>query len=80
MYRFFRNLAETDKKLGIFEIENHKIDFFFNFFITKFSNFISNMNDDCSQLSFEVYNVCVAQKLQKQNKIPFPIRVKEKSQ
>jgi hypothetical protein len=38
--------------------------FFFNFFITKSSNFISNLNDDCSQLSFEVYNVCVAQKLQ----------------
>ena len=38
--------------------------FFFNFFITKSSNFISNLNEDCSQLSFEVYNVCVAQKLQ----------------
>ena len=38
--------------------------FFFNFFITKSSNFISNLNDDCFQLSFEVYNVCVAQKLQ----------------
>jgi hypothetical protein len=40
--------------------QNH---FFFNFFITKSPNFISNLNDDCSQLSFEVYNVCVAQKL-----------------
>ena len=29
--RFFRNLAETDKKLGFFEIENHKIDFFSTF-------------------------------------------------
>ena len=37
---------------------------FFNFLITKSSNFISNLNEDCSQLSFEVYNVCVAQKLQ----------------
>ena len=36
---------------------------FFNFFITKFPNFISNLNDDFSQLSFEVYNICVAQKL-----------------
>ena len=26
--RFFRNLAETDKKLEFFEIENHKINFF----------------------------------------------------
>ena len=37
---------------------------FFNFFRTKSSTFISNQNDDCFQLSFEVYNVCVAQKLQ----------------
>jgi hypothetical protein len=28
-----------------------------------FSTF-SNLNDDCSKLSFDVYNVCVAQKLQ----------------
>ena len=26
--RFFRNLAKTDKKLGFFGIENHKILFF----------------------------------------------------
>ena len=36
---------------------------FFNFFSTKVSDFVSNPNDDCSQLSFEVYNVFVAQKL-----------------
>ena len=36
---------------------------FFNFLITKSSNFISNLNENCSQLSFEVYNVCVAQNL-----------------
>merc|ERR1712051_702557 len=36
---------------------------FFNIFKTKSLNFISNLNDDCSQLSFEVYNICVAQKL-----------------
>jgi hypothetical protein len=36
---------------------------FFNFFSTKVSDFISNLNDNCSQLSFEVYNVFVAQKL-----------------
>ena len=36
---------------------------FFNFFTTKSPNFISNLNDDCSQLSFEVYNICVAKKL-----------------
>ena len=37
--------------------------FFFNFFITKSPNFISNINNNFSQLSFEVYNICVAQKL-----------------
>ena len=37
--------------------------FFFNFFITKLSYFVSNLNEDCFQLSFEVHNVCVAQKL-----------------
>ena len=37
--------------------------FFSIFFTTKSPNFISNLNDDCSQLSFEVYNICVAQKL-----------------
>ena len=62
--RFFRNSAETEPRLWFFGIKNHKIIFFFNFFITKSSNLISNLNDNCSQLSFEVYNVCVAQKLQ----------------
>ena len=38
--------------------------FFFNFFITKSPKFISNINNNFSQLSFEVYNICVAQKLQ----------------
>ena len=37
--------------------------FFFNFFITKSPKFISNINNNFSQLSFEVYNICVAQKL-----------------
>ena len=61
--RFFRNLDKTDRKLGFFGLEYHKIIFLFPIFITKSSNFISNLNMDCSQLSFEVYNVCVAQKL-----------------
>jgi hypothetical protein len=61
--RFFRNLAETDKKLGFFGIKNHKIDFFFNFFIAKSSNFISNMNDNFYEASFEVYYSFVRQKL-----------------
>ena len=60
--RFSRNAAETE--IMIFWDRKSQNRFFFNFFITKSSNFISNLNDYCSQLSFEVYNVCVAQKLQ----------------
>ena len=37
--------------------------FYFNFYTTKLSDLVSNLNDDCSQLFFEVYNICVAQKL-----------------
>ena len=37
--------------------------FFFNYFITKSSNFISNINDDFDEASFEVYYVSVSQKL-----------------
>ena len=47
----------------IFWDQKSQNQIFFNFFIKKFSNFISNLNDNCSQLSFEVYNVFVAQKL-----------------
>ena len=36
---------------------------FFNFFITKVSFFVSNMNDDFHEASFEVYYVSVSQKL-----------------
>ena len=31
------------------------IDFFFNFFITKVCDFVSNLNDDFSEASFEFY-------------------------
>ena len=54
--RFFRNLVETDKRLGS-KITN------LVFFITKFFNFISNLNDDFHEASFEVYYVSVSQKL-----------------
>ena len=59
----FRNLAETDEKLQCFWSENRGIIFFFNFFITKVSYFVSNMNDDFHEASFEVYYVSVSQKL-----------------
>jgi hypothetical protein len=49
--RFFRNLVETDKKFGIFGIENHKIIFF------------SNINNAFDEASFEVYYISVSHKL-----------------
>ena len=61
--RFFRNLAESNRKLWFFEVENHKNDFFFNFFIPMSYNFISNLNEDFHEASFEVYYVSVSQKL-----------------
>ena len=61
--RFSRNLAKTDKISWFFGIENREIDFFFIFFSTKVSDFVLNLHDDCSQLSFELYNVFVGQKL-----------------
>ena len=50
--------------MNVWDRKSQNRFFFFNFLITKSSNFISNLNEDCSQLFFEVYNVCVAQKLQ----------------
>ena len=62
--RFFRNLDKTDRKLGFFGLEYHKIIFLFPIFITKSSNFISNINDDFDEASFEVYYIIsVRQKL-----------------
>ena len=61
--RFSGTLAETDEKLQFFSSENHEIDFFFNFFITKVSYFVSNMNYNFHEASFEVYYVSVSQKL-----------------
>ena len=36
---------------------------FFNFFITKVSYFVSNLNDDFPEASFDVYYVSLSQKL-----------------
>ena len=60
---FFRNWPETNKELGFFGIENYKIIFFLNFFITKTSNFILHLNDDFYVDSFEVYIIFLGQKL-----------------
>ena len=61
--RFFRNLDKTDRKLGFFGLEYHKIIFLFPIFITKSSNFISNINDDFFAAPFEVYYVPESKKL-----------------
>ena len=62
-WQVFQKFSRDRAEIMIFLDRKSQNPFFFNFFITKSSNFISNLNEDCSQLSFEVYNVCVAQKL-----------------
>ena len=54
---FFRNSAKINKDCK----SQHQS--FFQLLLKKSFNFISNLNENCSQLSFEVYNLCVAQKL-----------------
>ena len=51
--RFFRNSAETAPRLLFLGSKITKWNFF-NFFITKSPNSISNVNDDRSQLSFGI--------------------------
>ena len=55
----------AEVQMTIYDFLGSKItkSIFFNFFITKSCNFISNLNEDCSQLSVEVYYVFVAPKL-----------------
>jgi hypothetical protein len=43
--------------------KSQNLFFFSTFFIPKLYNFISNMNDDFHEASFEVYYVSVSQKL-----------------
>ena len=61
--RCFRNLAGTDEKLDFFLERKSRNRLFFNFFITKVSYFVSNLNDDFHEASFEVYYISVSQKL-----------------
>ena len=56
-------LAETDEKSQILWSKKCEIDFFFDFFITKVFYFVSNMNYDFHEASFEVYYIFVSQKL-----------------
>ena len=63
LHRLSKNSAKT-KPNNFTDRKSQNHFFFFQFFITKSPNFISNLIDDFFQLSFEVYNICVAQKLQ----------------
>ena len=62
-WQVFQKFSRDWQDILIFWDRKSRNQLFFNFFSTKVSDFISNLNDNCSQLSFEVYNVCVAQKL-----------------
>ena len=61
LYRFFRNLAETDE--NFFWSKNHEIDYFSIFVISKVSYFGSNLNDDFPEASFAVFYVSERKKL-----------------
>ena len=62
-WQVFRKFGRDRQDILIFWDRKSRNRLFFNFFSTKVSDFISNLNDNCSQLSFQVYNVFVAQKL-----------------
>ena len=63
LYGFFRNVMETNEKLQFLGGENCGIDLFFNFFQANVSDFVSNLNDDIYEASFEVYYVYLSPKL-----------------
>ena len=62
-WQVFQKFSRDRRKITIFWDRKTWNWLFFIFFKTKVCNFVSNINDNCSQLSFEVYNVFVAQKL-----------------
>ena len=62
-WQVFQKFSRDRAEIMIFWDRKSQNQFFSIFFTTKSPNFISNLNDDCSQLSFEVYNICVAKKL-----------------
>ena len=61
--RCFKKLAETDEKLKFFWSENWEIHLYSIFFITKVFYFVSYLNEDFHEASFEVYYVSVSQKM-----------------
>ena len=62
-WQVFQKFSRDQQKFTIFWDRKMRNWLYFIFFKTKVCNFISYINDDCSQLSFEVFNVFVAQKL-----------------
>ena len=63
LHRFFRNLAETAKKLWFYFGSKITKPIFFNFFITQSSNFIFKLNDNFFWGFFLVNYNFVSQKL-----------------
>ena len=62
-WQVFQKFSWDRQKIAIFWDRKTRNWLFFIFFKTKVCNFVSNINDYYSQLSFEVYYVFVAQKL-----------------
>ena len=59
----FQKFRRDQWKIRIFLERKSRNRLFFNFFITKVSYFVSNLNDDFHEASFEVYYISVSQKL-----------------
>ena len=59
----FQKFSRDRWKIRIFLERKSRNRLFFNFFITKVSYFVSNLNDDFHEASFEVYYISVSQKL-----------------
>ena len=59
----FQKFSRDRWKIRIFLERKSRNLLFFNFFITKVSYFVSNLNDDFHEASFEVYYISVSQKL-----------------
>ena len=59
----FQKFSRDRWKIRIFLEWKSRNRLFFNFFITKVSYFVSNLNDDFHEASFEVYYISVSQKL-----------------
>ena len=62
-WQVFQKFSRDRQKITIFWDRKTRNWLLFIFFQTKVCNFVSNINEYCSQLSFEVYNIFVAQKL-----------------